>query len=37
MLDRNRKGDDDTGDESTRTRYAEGVLGTASTEVSKSR
>jgi len=36
MEDRKRSGEEDTGDESTRTRCAEGVLGTASTEASNS-
>ena len=34
ILERKRSGDEDRGEESTRTREAEGVLGTASTEVS---
>lgn len=37
ILDRNRRGDDDTGDESTRTRWADGVLGGASIDASNSR
>ncbi len=37
IFDRKRRGDDDRGEESTRTRCAEGVLGGSSTEVSKSR
>lgn len=37
MLERKRKGDEESGEESTRTRWAEGVLGTASIELSKSR
>ena len=36
MLERNRSGEEERGEESTRTRWADGVLGTASTEVSKS-
>jgi hypothetical protein len=34
MLERNRRGDDDKGDESTRTRWADGVLGGTSIEFS---
>lgn len=37
MFDRNRRGDEERGDESTLTRCAEGVLGTSSIEASKSR
>lgn len=37
ILDRNRRGEEETGDELTRTRWAEGVLGTSSTLLSKSR
>lgn len=37
MLERNRKGEEAIGDESTRTRCADGVEGTASTEASKRR
>ncbi len=37
MFERNRKGDDDRGEESTRTRRADGVLGTSSIEASNSR
>lgn len=37
MFDRNLSGEEEVGDESTRTRWAEGVLGTASTEASNSR
>lgn len=36
IVERNRRGDEDTGDESTRTRWAEGVLGTVSRSLSKS-
>ena len=36
-LERKRNGDDETGDESTFTRRAEGVLGTLCTELSNSR
>lgn len=34
ILERNRSGDDDNGEESTRTRRADGVLGGASIEFS---
>lgn len=37
MVERNRRGDEDAGDESTRTRRAEGVDGAISTEASKRR
>lgn len=37
ILERKRRGDDDSGEESTRTRCAEGVLGGLSMEASKSR
>ena len=36
MDERKRNGEEDTGDESTRTRWADGVLGTASAALSKS-
>ena len=36
MFERKRRGEEESGEESTRTRWAEGVLGTASTELSKS-
>lgn len=37
MLERKRSGEDERGEESTRTRCAEGVLGTSSMELSKRR
>lgn len=37
IVERNRRGEEETGEESTRTRFAEGVLGTVSMEFSKSR
>lgn len=37
MCWRKRKGEEESGEESTRTRWAEGVLGGASTDCSKSR
>lgn len=37
MLESRRSGEEDTGEESTRTRRAEGVLGVASTELSNRR
>ena len=37
ILERNRSGEDDMGDESTRTLWADGVEGTASTELSNKR
>lgn len=36
MLERKRRGEDDRGEESTRTRWADGVVGGTSIEVSKS-
>lgn len=37
MLERKRRGEDDTGELSTRTRRADGVLGVMSTEAWKNR